>query len=1040
MRRLTIGVLTCAMLATFAAVASSGPNEDYGFAVALYRKSRWDQAAQRFQAFLQQNPRHPRAENAQLYYGLTLINLNQQRQARDVLRDFVRRYPESKNLADAKYRIGEASYYLGDYKAAEEQLSEFLTAYPRHSLRQWALPYLGDARLRLGDPGKAEPIFQAALKQFPNSSLADESQFGLARALERLDRPKEAASAYTKLIQSGPGPYLDDALVSLGSIRFEQDDFAAAAEFFDRAAKLEPPGKVTTTARLNAGFAFYRQGQFDEAIKRFAQVEDKSPEFPTARYWTALSLEKQEKPEAAAEIYRTIASSEGDKELRAESLYRLGEIEYRASRYAEASQAFEQSFKLVADGPRTEESTFFAAQAAFFAGELERANSIASAYAEKFPEGSLSQENQILTARLLEASIESKDGDLSATQRQELGRAINRYTVVTKSDAKMPTRMKAHYYRAALAERLGNSDVAAESAEQIRAAYASAEPDQQASLRAFTESFVFAARALVAEKDWNRADQLADAYLSLSGNSPLDDAALAARAISRMASGRVDDAMLDWNRLRDDYPKSKLLPGVTSDLAERAYASKSYAEAAELFGVAADLADEEAKAGLLSGAGWAMFEARKYADAATRFEAAVQAAQLQPAVAVESAYMAARSLEEAGKPDEARQAYKKAFANYRPEKPAPAEFEQDTALRNVYLSGLQLARNLRTAGKLEDASEAYKDVLDAFPEPRNLDRLLDEWALLHYEAGDYDRADELFVRLIAARPNSPVADNARLSLAESEIAAGRLDKASEMLSELATSAKSDADVKRRSLALMVGIAGQSNDWESVKKSGTEYLQAFPNAPDRPAIGYQLAEALIQLEEFDAARPILKTVRETPESDAARESEWFPRTWVLSAEVERQKGDVAAVKSYVEELRAFDPVPKIVYQADQLLGQALLKKAKFDEARGSFQKVLDNPDAKLTATAARAQYGIAQSYFLQEKWQAAWDAAFRAYSIYEVPDVQAPALLMAARCDEALGNTAEAREFYASVAEEFPSTVFAEQASKRLKELNDGSSN
>jgi len=1019
------------------APAYAGPDEDFGFAVALYRKSRWEQAATRFREFLRQNPRHPRAEYAQLYYGLSLVNLDKFKEAHGVLEDFVSRYPNSRNLPDAMYRLGEASYYLGNYREAEDELGRFLERYPKHSLREWALPYLGDTRLRLGQAEAAEELFRTALKQFPDSSLSDEATFGLARALERQSKNAEAAKAYEELIEAKAGAYLDDALLNLGSLRFAAGDYQAASELFDRVVAIKPESSLRAAALLNAGFAHYRSGDFAKAIDRFEAVPDSSDSKPTARYWIGLSLERQQKPDEAAAVYQSIAETAIDKELRAESLYRWGQIAYRSGDYEKAGDVLARAVTTLPEGPRAEDSLFFAAQAALFAGNLSKAESLSEQYAEDYPEGEYRGENRILIGRILEASADKKgvpDDRVEQLRRE----ALTTYAEAAQTSTAPATRMKAHYYRASLAEQVRAADIVISSAEAIRDGLRTLDARDAQAFEQLANAYVVAARVSVGAKEWQRAGEFASAYLEAAPKGEQVDGALAAKAIALMATERTDEAVDTWRKLRNEYPDSDVLPGATEDMAERAYALAKYDAAAELFSAAAKLAEEPKQAQLLSGAGWSHFQQGRFDEAAEAFTTSAAAAELTPAVAIESAYMKARALEEAKRTEDAIDAYRVAFQAYRPEEPADENFEKDAPLRNVYLSGLQLARTLRTAGKVEESAKAYEAVVESFPTARNLDRLLDEWALLHYEAGEYDKSDNIFARLVKARPDSPVADNAKLSLAESDLAAGKTEDAVEKLRELATSENSDEGVKRRSLFLLVGIAGQQRDWKNVRQRGEQYLSAFPNAGDRTAVAYQLGEALVQLGEYDEAATVLKSVRETPEDDATRETEWFPRTWVLSAEVARQRGDVEQVQKFADELRAFDPTPRIIYQVDQIVGQALLRKAKFDEARQAFQRVLDNADAKLTETAARAQYGIAQSYFLQEKWQEAWDAAFRAYSIYDLPEVQAPSLLMAARCDEALGNTDAAREFYNSVVKEFPETDFAAEAAKRLAEMNDPS--
>src|SRR5262249_51132611 len=83
------------------AALADDPLEDYKLAVGFYNKEQWKLAAESFQAFLKNHGQHPKAENARFYYGLTLVKLDDFKQAREILRNFVRDYPRSRDAASA---------------------------------------------------------------------------------------------------------------------------------------------------------------------------------------------------------------------------------------------------------------------------------------------------------------------------------------------------------------------------------------------------------------------------------------------------------------------------------------------------------------------------------------------------------------------------------------------------------------------------------------------------------------------------------------------------------------------------------------------------------------------------------------------------------------------------------------------------------------------------------------------------------------------------------------------------------------------------
>ncbi|HEX6984043.1 MAG TPA: tetratricopeptide repeat protein, partial [Planctomycetaceae bacterium] len=183
-----------------------------------------------------------------------------------------------------------------------------------------------------------------------------------------------------------------------------------------------------------------------------------------------------------------------------------------------------------------------------------------------------------------------------------------------------------------------------------------------------------------------------------------------------------------------------------------------------------------------------------------------------------------------------------------------------------------------------------------------------------------------------------------------------------------------------------------------------------------------------------AAEILSQVEAMRDDPAVRSEPWFPRVHVLLAEAAFQRKDYETALRHVEQVKAADPKPEYAYLADELLGRIHKNRTQFDEARAAFQRVLDDPNARRTETAARAQYEIAQTYFLQQRWEEARTAAFKVYTLYKFPEWQAPALYMAGLADEALGETEKAAAAFADVVEEFPGTDYAAQAREKLAKL------
>ena len=77
----------------------------------------------------------------------------------------------------------------------------------------------------------------------------------------------------------------------------------------------------------------------------------------------------------------------------------------------------------------------------------------------------------------------------------------------------------------------------------------------------------------------------------------------------------------------------------------------------------------------------------------------------------------------------------------------------------AFLAGLQAARLQARLKQVDEANRIYTAVEGQFSKRPEHDQLLNEWALVLYEAERFGEADELFRRITNEHPDSSVADN-----------------------------------------------------------------------------------------------------------------------------------------------------------------------------------------------------------------------------------------------------------------------------------------
>jgi tetratricopeptide (TPR) repeat protein len=160
-------------------------------------------------------------------------------------------------------------------------------------------------------------------------------------------------------------------------------------------------------------------------------------------------------------------------------------------------------------------------------------------------------------------------------------------------------------------------------------------------------------------------------------------------------------------------------------------------------------------------------------------------------------------------------------------------------------------------------------------------------------------------------------------------------------------------------------------------------------------------------------------------------EWFPSVWVMLAETQWRLKAYDAVAETVAEFRAWDPRSPVLYQADEILGRSFKSQAKWVEARAAFERVLKDPHGKLSETAAKSQFLLADTYFWEKNYQTALKEYLKVDILYKFPELQAAALYQAGVCHEELNNWKEAARTYDEVLRRFPNDKNADTARKQV---------
>ncbi len=373
----------------------------YDSAVGFYKKEKWKEAVEEYRKFLTNWPEDRRAANARLYLGLSEVNIGDYPSARRNLRLFVDANPTSKNLNHALYRIAECSYLLDELKAARTEMRDFLKRYPDDSYGERGLPYLADVEMRLGDFASASQLFRESLNRFPKGELADDSKFGLARSLEGLEKYEEAEQAYEELTANPNGGRTAEALLNLGTRRYEDGKYEAAEQAFVRLVEEFPNSELKPLATLNRGFALYRLGRFADAATQFEAISGDKVQRVTAGFWKGMAQKNLGQFSEAMKTFGATIEVDPSDPLVESLLYQWGDCERRQQNFDVALQKFQEVFDRFPDGELADDALHLSAVCALERQDLEKARELIEKFSATFPDSKLHWSEELLRGRVM---------------------------------------------------------------------------------------------------------------------------------------------------------------------------------------------------------------------------------------------------------------------------------------------------------------------------------------------------------------------------------------------------------------------------------------------------------------------------------------------------------------------------------------------------------------------------------------------------------------------------------------------------------------
>ncbi len=538
-----------------------------------------------------------------------------------------------------------------------------------------------------------------------------------------------------------------------------------------------------------------------------------------------------------------------------------------------------------------------------------------------------------------------------------------------------------------------------------------------------------------------------DASRKFLETSPADSVAVQGLIVqlnSLMELGQIKQAEPVLDSLQKKNLPADQLAQLTFQLADAAYAKKDWPEAEKLYRRLLSMNPApEMKIKGLSALGWTQFEAGQFDNSAETFRSLREQFPDSRQASADAGYMRGMAKLKAGQFEQAANIFLETATAFRSK---PEKKQGDEINLIAYRSAREAARAFRRLNRIKQADEAYRIAYEELrkqpaSKKKHLDKLLDEWALLHYEAEQYDQADRIFELLVKETPKSDRADDALLSLAESQYISGKMAEARKSFEQLLKNPLADGYVKRRALYQLVMISSEQDDGKALENYALQYLRTADSRnvdiSEQGEVESQLVQFYLDSNRLDQAHQHLDHLMKQAEAfpDKKQPPGWLMRSYVLAAEIARREKKYEQARNLLELIQKRYPKAEELSQLEVIVGRTYIAQARFDDALKMFRRVLDRAGSRKNLAAAQSQFYIAETALMQKDYSQAVKEYIRMAVLFPgYPDLQSAAMYQAGQCDEVLKNVEQAIKSYKELVRLFPNSKFAGKAKERIDQL------
>lgn len=977
-----------------AQVRNLAEEQDYAFALGLFKDRNYQLSCEKFRHFVQHHPHSALRPDAEYYIAESLYQNANLDDAALGFAAFQRRYPDSKLSDDAGFREGEVYFRQGNFSRAHEQLASVVRRWPEGNLAHEAAYWAGEAAFKDGNYPLAMRYYRIAYEHYPDGRIRDYAFFSIGYVLEKEGKYDEALANYEEFLE-----------------RF-------------------PESGVRASVATRKGACLYQRGEFAQSLAWLESLTD-SPDTENAAerlYLRAEANYRLGQFAAAEDLYKSYLSGYPDHARVPSVQYALGWTQIEQQKYSDAIATFDA---LAARGDAMAEAALFRKGMALrLNGALEGARTVFRGMLAERPTGDYADNAHF-------------ELGMAAFNEGGFDTALGRFGAVTSGFPKSDVLADAWFMQGETLLKLKQPAGAAR-------AYAAATmvPDAAAEVSAkalFRQGFSL-----------SEAGQYADAVVVLKNflqKFPADarkPEALLWLGEAHFRAGEFDDAVIVYNQALTATQDPAVLQDALYGLGWAHFRAQEFADAERVFTrltteYKAGTHDVDANVRL----GDAQYAQKHFADAVKTFR---YTSRMYPANALApyALLQLASSEHRLGQTPAAISTLRGLLARYpaseyadkaqfslawmyfqsRDYDVAISEFQKLLAQYPTSPLGAQARYTIADChynqGRYRDAELAYRQVLEQHPDSPKISDALDGLAQTLRMLGRTDEAERVKAEWLAANPTGDAAD--AVVFASVRDLAAQHDPARAIPALQRFIAAHPTSTLLPEAHLLLGREFRRNDdLEQAEHTLREAVRLAPGSPIAVESTFELVQTALARQDRNAALALCQQLLDDPTARSARARVYYKRG--LTHRADR---NFAAARADFE--AAWKAQPDNPYASRAAIEHAIIvaEEGALDSALASLRAIATS---RVDDIGAEAQYRMGELLWNARRHAEAEEALLRVgYVFADAALWHARALLLLGKVDESLGKNDAARQHYQKLLSDFSGSDEANEARTRLEML------